>query len=470
MYEEYFGFAEKPFGMTPDPRYLYQSECHRSALKVLQYAIRRREGLMLVTGDTGTGKTTLCRALLERSNRDTFASLVLNPFLSHSELLRRILVDFGVVSRSEVRTGRLAEVGAQELLDTLRDFLLSLLPLGATALVVIDEAQNLPPAALEQIRMLSNLETDREKLLQIVLVGHLSLQERLRHPKLRQLDQRVSIRHRLDRITRDELVGYVSHRLSTAGAATVVRFTPRSLDVVHRNSGGVPRLVNQLCDRALLGAYASRTTRVSPELVQQAAESLEIRNHVGTFARIGRASSVRAAAAAAAIVLVAGATIAYRTVVPATGTWEGVSSDLVAMSGWSPESILPPSEPVAVPLEWARDPDPIPSRPATAASAGRSRSAPARSAAGPQPYSILVGSYPVDDPAFAARVGDLEALGFRVYEIELDLGGSGRRRQLLVGGYADIAQAVRDEARLQDDSRFASARLIVSTTTLLTTP
>lgn len=470
MYEEYFGFAEKPFGMTPDPRYMYQSECHRSALEVLEYAIRRREGLMLVTGDTGTGKTTLCRSLLERANRDTFTSLVLNPFLSHAELLRRILLDFGVVSRGELRTGRLAEVSAQELLDTLRDFLLTLLPLGATALVVIDEAQNLPPAALEQIRMLSNLETDREKLLQIVLVGHVNLQDRLRHPKLRQLDQRVAIRHRLDRISRDELVGYVSHRLSIAGSASVVRFTPRSLDVVHRASGGVPRVVNQVCDRALLGAYASRSTRVSPELVQQAAASLELGTHGRSLGQLARTPSWRAAAAAAAVVVaMAGATVAYRAIVPANGVWDGVSSDLVAMSGLGPDTMLTPSE--APPVLAATSEQAVAhTRLAQASSAPPPSSAPSRSAGGPRPYSVLIGSFRMDDPEFAVRLGELEALGFRAYEIELDLGEGGRLRQLLVGAYANVSDAVRDEARLQQTPRFATARLIVSTTMPATMP
>ena len=178
MYEEYFGFAEKPFSLTPDPRYLYRSEHQQHALEVVQHAIRRRDGLMVVTGEAGTGKTSLFRALVERCGRDTFASTVANPFLSPTELLRRILQDFGIVSRCELRIGRLA-VSNQDLHDALRDFLVTLPPLRATALLVIDEAQNLPPAVLEQIRMLSNLETDTQKLLQIVLVGHVSLQERL---------------------------------------------------------------------------------------------------------------------------------------------------------------------------------------------------------------------------------------------------------------------------------------------------
>ena len=170
MYERYYGFAEKPFSLTPDPKFLYRGQSHGNAFDLLQYAIRRREGFIVVTGDIGTGKTTLCRALLEQIDRNTFTALVLNPFLTEEDLLKRILQDFGVISREEIKAGRLARVSKQELVDTLYDFLLGLIPLKASAVLIIDEAQNLPLPVLEQIRILSNLETDKEKLLQIILV------------------------------------------------------------------------------------------------------------------------------------------------------------------------------------------------------------------------------------------------------------------------------------------------------------
>ena len=180
MYEQYYGFTEKPFSLTPDPKYLYRSQSHANAFELLQYAIRRREGFVVVTGDIGTGKTTLCRALLEQIDQTTFTALVLNPFLSEEDLLKRILQDFGVISRDDVKAGRLAGVSKQELIDTLYDFLLGLIPLKASAVLIIDEAQNLPLHVLEQIRILSNLETDKEKLLQIILVGQLNLHGLLR--------------------------------------------------------------------------------------------------------------------------------------------------------------------------------------------------------------------------------------------------------------------------------------------------
>src|SRR5512136_1169706 len=230
MYEEYYGFTEKPFSLTPDPKYLFKSASHANAFDLLQYAIRRREGFAVITGDIGTGKTTLCRAVLEQIDRNTFTALVLNPFLSEEDLLKLILQDFGVVSREDVKRGRLAGVTKQELIETLYDFLLGLLPLHASAVLIIDEAQNLPMAVLEQIRILSNLETDKEKLLQIVLVGQLNLLPLLKSPEMRQLDQRVSIRYELKPLTRDEMAAYVSHRLMVAGGASTVTFLPKALD------------------------------------------------------------------------------------------------------------------------------------------------------------------------------------------------------------------------------------------------
>src|SRR5256885_8908070 len=217
MYEEYYGFTEKPFSLTPDPKYLFKSESHANAFELLQYANRRREGFVVVTGDIGTGKTTLCRALLEQIDRTTFTALLLDPFLSEEDLLKRVLLDFGVISREEIKLGALTGVTKHELVDALYDFLLGLIPLQASAVLIIDEAQNLPVHILEQIRILSNLETDKEKLLQIVLVGQLNLQTLLRSPEVRQLDQRVSIRYELKPLDADGVAAYVAHRLTIEG-------------------------------------------------------------------------------------------------------------------------------------------------------------------------------------------------------------------------------------------------------------
>lgn len=276
MYEDYFGLVEKPFSLTPDPKYLYRSESHASAFELLQYGIRRREGFIAITGDIGTGKTTLCRALLEAIDRNTFTALVLNPFLSEEDLLKLILQDFGVVSREQVKRGRLSGVSKQELIDTLYDFLLSLLPLKSSAVLIIDEAQNLPLKVLEQLRILSNLETDKEKLLQILLVGQMDLQALLRTPELRQLDQRISIRYELRPLSRDETAGYINHRLTIAGASGSVTFLPNAIDQIYKYSGGIPRLVNLICDRSLFGAFAARAGQVNREIVSRAVETLDL--------------------------------------------------------------------------------------------------------------------------------------------------------------------------------------------------
>jgi general secretion pathway protein A len=302
MYEHYYGLAEKPFSLTPDPKYLYRSESHGNAFDLLQYAIRRREGFVVVTGDIGTGKTTLCRALLQAIDRTTFTALVLNPFLSEEDLLKRILQDFGVVSRDEMKVGRLAGVTKQELIDTLYDFLLSLIPLKASAVLIIDEAQHLPLPVLEQIRILSNLETDTEKLLQIILVGQLNLQPLLRSPEVRQLDQRVSIRYELKPLDRDSVGAYVAHRLTIAGGAAAVTFTPAAIDEVHRLSGGIPRLINLICDRALLAGFSLRTNRITDDMVVHAGQSLDLGPRLRE--RLKQRASL---ATAAAVVLLASA-------------------------------------------------------------------------------------------------------------------------------------------------------------------
>ena len=275
MYESFYGFAEKPFSLTPDPKYLYRSESHADAFELLHYAIERREGFVVMTGDIGTGKTTLCRALFDHTDPRTFTALLLNPFLSEEDLLQAILEDLGVLSRGEERLGR--RPTKQELVNSLQDFLLTLIPLNSRAVPIIDEAQNLPVPILEQIRILSNLETDTEKLLQIVLVGQLNLIPLLGCEELRQLDQRVSIRYQLKPLTEEETGAYISHRLAIAKGSSDVVFSPAAQALVYRYSGGVPRRINMLCDRALLAGARAQVMRLDDELVAAAAEALDFR-------------------------------------------------------------------------------------------------------------------------------------------------------------------------------------------------
>ena len=276
MYERFYQLRERPFALSPDPEYLYPSRVHREALDYLRYGLESHAGFVVITGDIGTGKTTLCRALLDQVDRKTFTALVLNPFLAEEDLLRLILQEFGVVSRDEIKRGRLAGVTKQELIETLNEFLLSLRALGAQALLIVDEAQNLPLHVLEQVRILSNLETEKEKLLQIVLVGQSNLKDLLRKPELRQLDQRVSIRYDLKPLSAEETAAYVQHRLSVAGGGAAVAFAPKALARLHRFTAGIPRLINLLCDRALLAGYSAHTNRITPAHLDAAASALEL--------------------------------------------------------------------------------------------------------------------------------------------------------------------------------------------------
>jgi general secretion pathway protein A len=275
MYEGYFGFTEKPFSLTPDPKYLYRSESHADALELLKYAIDEREGFAVITGDIGTGKTTLCRALLEQTERATFTSLLLNPFLSEDDLLKCILRDFGVISR-EYRPG--PGPSRQDLIDVLHRFLQSVVPLGARAVLLVDEAQNLPMSILEQIRSLSNLETSKQKLLQIILIGQRNLTPLLQSPALRQLDQRISLRYELQPLASgDEVTAYIGHRLAIAAGTRTPVFAASAIRRIHRHSSGIPRLINLLCDRSLILAYSSGRGDVDADIVRAAAVDLQLR-------------------------------------------------------------------------------------------------------------------------------------------------------------------------------------------------
>ena len=268
MYAAWFGLTEPPFAITPDPRYLYLSARHSEALAHLVYALTDSGGFMQLTGEVGTGKTTLVRTLLQRLPEGVDVALVLNPRQSPTEFVRTICEELKVL------VGGLDS--AKDLMDTLNRHLLESHSLDRRTVVIVDEAQALPPDVLEQLRLLTNLETSTHKLLQIVLVGQLNLNRLLKAPQMRQLDQRVSIRYQLRPLSRDEVASYVSHRLTVAGGSASVTFQPKALDMVHRRTQGIPRLINLVCDRALLAAYSGRTNRVSGDMVYQAAESLEI--------------------------------------------------------------------------------------------------------------------------------------------------------------------------------------------------
>ena len=276
-YEPYYGLREKPFSLSADPRFLYKSPTHAPTFDDLRGGIRRREGLIVLTGDIGTGKTTLCKAVLEDLDRKTFSSFVPDPFLSREDLLKMLLVDFGVVSIDDVKSGRLTGASRPELSYSLYDFLRSLVPLQAFAVIIIDEAQNLPVPLLEEIRILSDLEAP-EKLLQVVLVGQLELQAKLKLPEMRQVDQRVSVRCELRPMSRNVVTGYITHRIDVAGGGSDrVEFSSEAIDEIYRVSDGVPRLVNLICDRALHHGYLERSARIQSPHVVRATVDLGLR-------------------------------------------------------------------------------------------------------------------------------------------------------------------------------------------------
>ena len=265
MYEEYFSLKERPFSLTPDPDFLFLSGSHQRALDHLLFGLESGEGFIVVTGDIGVGKTTVCRALLRRLPGRFATALVVNTLLTEKELLRTVLDDFGAPVPDGTR---------KDLLDALNRFLLAEAGAGRRPVLIIDEAQNLAPSLLEQVRLLSNLETEKRKLLQIVLFGQKELQEKLRLPQLRQFNQRITVRATILPLDLRETSRYIQHRMSVAGAAGSTFLSPAAERLLHRRSRGVPRRINQLCDRALLAACVRNAARVEPEDVARAAASL----------------------------------------------------------------------------------------------------------------------------------------------------------------------------------------------------
>lgn len=266
MYTSFYGLKEQPFNITPDSRFLYLSQRHREALASLLFGIENRKGFVVITGEIGSGKTTLCRSLLKELDSEQIKiALIFNPLLTEVELLRAINQELGIESQYNSR---------KDLIDELNAFLLEEIAKGHNVVVVIDEAQNLTPALLEQIRLLSNLETETEKLLQIVLIGQPELQEILELPQLEQLNQRVSVRYHLEPLSRDEIQDYIRHRLHVAGAEINIVFTPKALDLLYEYSEGVPRKINVLCDRALLIGYVESTYEINESIVQRAIDEV----------------------------------------------------------------------------------------------------------------------------------------------------------------------------------------------------
>ncbi len=266
MYLEFLGLREKPFANTADPFFLYLSKKHREALSHMVYGIRERKGFIEITGEIGTGKTTLCKALLRHLDPTTKTAFILHSNLSELQLLQLVVQDFGM---NPLRGGRLG------LFNQLNQFLLEQAGLGNNIVLVIDEAQNLGLRLLEQIRMLSNLETDKEKLIQIVLVGQPELRQKLTLPALEQLRQRIGVRYHITPLDRDEVQTYIEHRLRVAGSDGTLELTLEGVDEIFQASRGVPRLINLICDRSLLACYVLRVKRIDRDVVRRSHQELE---------------------------------------------------------------------------------------------------------------------------------------------------------------------------------------------------
>jgi general secretion pathway protein A len=265
MYTAFYGLREKPFSLTPNPRFLFLADAHREAMAHLFYGLEQGEGFIVISGEVGTGKTTLCRSMLERLDTDTEVAILFNPSHNAIELLQSINEEFGLPAES---------ISRRELLSRLNRFLLEKKRAGKRVVLIVDEAQNLSPGTLEQVRLLSNLETASAKLIQIILLGQPELDAKLDSNELRQLRQRVSVRWRLDALPQADTYGYVQHRLRIAAGAEREIFSESALREIHRRTSGVPRLINVLCDRTLLAGYAEQAHRIGPRIVQRAAREV----------------------------------------------------------------------------------------------------------------------------------------------------------------------------------------------------
>jgi general secretion pathway protein A len=267
MYKNFYKLTAKPFDVTPDPRFLFLSESHKEALANLLYGIQERKGFILLTGEVGTGKTTLLHTLLGRLEEDTRTAFIFNTRLGPRDFFRYMFEEFGIPSDQKTKS---------ECLIALNRFLIDRLRKQKNTVLIVDEAQNLSPVILEEIRLLSNLETPTEKLIQIVLVGQPELGEKLSLPELRQLRQRISVRYHIRPLSREEARAYVIERLRIAGNPYDRIFDDGALDVVYRVSEGIPRLINLACDSALLTGFARGKKRINAELVKDAIADLEI--------------------------------------------------------------------------------------------------------------------------------------------------------------------------------------------------
>lgn len=266
MYEKHYDFTEKPFNMTPDSKFFFASAKHEEALNCLLLAISERNGFVVITGEIGSGKTTVCRTLLNKLDQSTKVALVLNTHLGKKELLTTILEDLDIEYKSTSKT---------HLLSALNEYLLEQVSKDVNVVLIIDEAQNLTPSVLEEVRMLSNLETEKEKLIQIILMGQPELKKKLALPKLEQFRQRVVFHYHLDPLNRAETGEYIRHRLKKAGNVEADIFEEGAIEEIYKHSKGVPRLINVMCHNALISGLVYETKRIPQKITLEAIAEAE---------------------------------------------------------------------------------------------------------------------------------------------------------------------------------------------------
>jgi len=266
MYNEYYGFREAPFNITPDPRFLFFSDQHREAFNHILFGIRERKGFIQITGEVGAGKTTVCRSILGQLGDRYKTALILNPRLTSAQLVRAVLAELGLPAKRADRAAGL---------EALNKFLLEQVETGSDVVLIIDEAQDLGDELLEDVRLLSNLETDSRKLLQIVLIGQPELRDKLNAQSLRQLRQRITVRYHLEPLSRGDTERYIRHRLQVAGGNGRPEFNGWAIRSIHRYSKGVPRLINAVCDKTLLAGFVMQTGLMTRKLVDLAIDELQ---------------------------------------------------------------------------------------------------------------------------------------------------------------------------------------------------
>jgi len=267
MYEKFYNFSEKPFNTTPDSKFFFASSKHNEALNSLIYAINERKGFVVITGEIGAGKTTISRTLLGRIDGDTKVAIITNTHITQKELIELILDDLNV----DYSPG-----GKQKLIKQLNKFLIEQLTMNIKVVVLIDEAQNLTPKVLEEIRMLSNLETEKEKLIQIILMGQPQLKAKLHHPKLEQFKQRIAVNYHITSLTKQETQEYIKHRIKLVSQEDLQIFTPEAIEAIFAHSNGIPRIINLVCDSALLSGYIYESKTITPSIIHEVIKEREL--------------------------------------------------------------------------------------------------------------------------------------------------------------------------------------------------